>query len=115
MALAAQAYAKSELLWYFRHVAEKLPGASAAAGSGASKLGLPLLAEKPSGPQLTEDAHVVTLVAATTAVYDLLVSERHVKDLLVACKMGGCLWSCACTIWCLVSCLRITVGSRTCF
>jgi hypothetical protein len=76
MALAAQAYAKSELLWYFRHVAEKLPGAPAAAGSGGSKLALPLLSEKPSGPQPSEDAHVVTLVAATTAVYDLLVSDH---------------------------------------
>ncbi|WIA14188.1 hypothetical protein OEZ85_002727 [Tetradesmus obliquus] len=85
MALAAQAYAKSELLWYFRHVAEKLPGASAAAGSGASKLGLPLLAEKPSGPQLTEDAHVVTLVAATTAVYDLL--EEH-QEVLQGCQLA---------------------------
>jgi hypothetical protein len=73
MALAAQAYAKSELLWYFRHVAEALPAAPSAAGSGGSKLGLPLLSEKPIGPQLSEDAHVVTLVAATTAVYDLLV------------------------------------------
>lgn len=85
MALAAQAYAKSELLWYFRHVAEKLPGASAAAGSGASKLGLPLLAEKPSAPQLTEDAHVVTLVAATTAVYDLL--EEH-QEVLQGCQLA---------------------------
>jgi hypothetical protein len=75
MALAAQAYAKSELLWYFRHVAETLPAAPSAAGSGASKLGLPLLSEKPTGPQLSEDAHVVTLVAATTAVYDLLVRK----------------------------------------
>ncbi|KAF6265579.1 membrane-associated apoptosis protein-domain-containing protein [Scenedesmus sp. NREL 46B-D3] len=81
MALAAQAYAKSELLWYFRHVAEVLP----AAGSGAAKLGLPLLSEKPGGPQLSEDAHVVTLVAATTAVYDLL--EEH-QGVLQGCQLA---------------------------
>jgi hypothetical protein len=92
MALAAQAYAKSELLWYFRHVAETLPAAPSAAGSGASKLGLPLLSEKPTGPQLSEDAHVVTLVAATTAVYDLLVR----RVIAMGCTASDCACICMC-------------------
>lgn len=76
MALAAQAYAKSELLWYFRHVGEKLPAAPAAGAgpSAASKLALPLLSSQPSGPHIAEDGHVVTVVAAVTAMYDFLVS-----------------------------------------
>jgi hypothetical protein len=74
MALAAQAYAKAELLWYFRHAGEKLPLPPGAAGS-ASKLTAPLLGQQPKAPQLSEDAQVVTLVAATAGMFDLLVSE----------------------------------------
>jgi hypothetical protein len=69
MALSAQAYARSELLWYFRHVAEKLPTPAPA----ASKLAYVLL-EKPVQLQLAQDGHVVVLIAAMTSLYDLLVS-----------------------------------------
>jgi len=69
MALSAQAYARSELLWYFRHVAEKLPTPAPA----ASKLPSVLL-EKPVQLQVAQDGHVVVLIAAMTSLYDLLVS-----------------------------------------
>lgn len=72
MALAAQAYAKSELLWYFRHVAEKLPAHPAAAGG--SRLTAPLLGQQQKPLQLPQDGHVVQLVAAASGLYDLLVS-----------------------------------------
>lgn len=85
MALAAQAYAKSELLWYFRHVGEQLPASPAASGAPvASKLVLPLLAGQPTGLQITEDGHVITLVAAATAMYDFLVSRHHI----MSCHVG---------------------------
>lgn len=72
MALAAQAYAKSELLWYFRHVGDKLPPPPTT--PAASKLTGQLLGQQPKQPQLAEDSHVVSLVAAAAAMYDLLVS-----------------------------------------
>jgi hypothetical protein len=75
MVLAAQAYAKSELLWYFRHVGDKLPASPTT--SAASRLTGQLLGQQPKQPQLAEDGQVVNLVAATTAVYDLLVSSEE--------------------------------------
>lgn len=78
MALAAQAYAKSELMWYFRHVAESLPPAPTASTSagGVNKLVLPLLSSPASGPCISEDGHVVTLISAVTTMYDFLVSVK---------------------------------------
>jgi hypothetical protein len=73
MALAAQAYAKAELLWYFRHVGDKLPPSPTAPAT--SKITGQLLGQHPKQPQLADDGHVVTLVAAAAAMYDLLV--RH--------------------------------------
>jgi hypothetical protein len=73
MALAAQAYAKAELLWYFRHVGDKLPPSPTT--PAASKLTGQLLRQQTKQPQLADDGHVVTLVAAAAAMYDLLV--RH--------------------------------------
>lgn len=73
MALAAQAYAKAELLWYFRHVGDKLPPSPTT--PAASKLTGQLLGQQPKQPQLADDGHVVILVAAAAAIYDLLV--RH--------------------------------------
>lgn len=71
MALAAQAYAKSELLWYFRHVGDKLPPPPTA--PAASKLTGQLLGQAPKSHQLADDGQVVALVAAAAALYDLLV------------------------------------------
>jgi hypothetical protein len=72
MALAAQAYAKSELLWYFRHVGDKLPPSPTT--PGASKITGQLLGQQAKQPQLADDIQAVSLVAAAAALYDLLVS-----------------------------------------
>lgn len=74
MALAAQAYAKSELLWYFRHVGDKLPPSPTT--PGASKVTGQLLGQQAKQPQLADDMQAVSLVAAAAALYDLLVSAR---------------------------------------
>lgn len=95
MALAAEAYAKSELMWYFSHTGENLPPAPAASGAAAGKLSLPLLAGQPPAPQIAQDGHVVTLIAAVTAVYDLLVrgligfSRNCSMRLLLNCLVGS--------------------------
>jgi hypothetical protein len=74
MALAAQAYAKSELLWYFRHVGDKLPPPPTT--PAASKLTGQLLGQAGAkSTQLADDGQVVALVAAAAALYDLLVSR----------------------------------------
>lgn len=74
MALAAQAYAKSELLWYFRHVGDKLPPPPST--PTASKLTGQLLGQAGAkSTQLADDEQVVALVAAAAALYDLL--EEH--------------------------------------
>lgn len=70
MALAAQAYAKCELLWYFRHIGDKLPPSSAT--PAGNKLTGQLLGQ-PKQHQLADDGHVVNLVAAAAAMFDLLV------------------------------------------
>jgi len=77
MALAAQAYAKCELLWYFRHVGDKLPPSPTT--PAASKLTGQLLGQQPKQPQLAEDGHVVTLLAAVAAMYDLLVRSYSLQ------------------------------------
>lgn len=82
MALAAQAYAKSELLWYFRHVGDKLPPSPTT--PAASKLTGQLLGQQPKQPQLAEDGHVVSLVAAAAAMYGLLVSQGKGCAVLMA-------------------------------
>ncbi|KAF8063811.1 hypothetical protein HT031_003668 [Scenedesmus sp. PABB004] len=74
MALAAAAYAKSELLWYFRHAGERLPGPPPPAG-GAPKLGLLGGDGGPAAAPLAEDGHVAVLAAALTGLVDLL--EEH--------------------------------------
>ena len=74
MALAAQAYAKDELLWYFRHVGDKLPPSPNT--PTASKLTGQLLGQQPKQPLLSDDGQVVSLVAAAAALYDLLVGAR---------------------------------------
>jgi hypothetical protein len=73
MALAAQAYAKSELLWYMRHVGEALPLSPTAPAGSKLLAAAPLLGGHAKHPQLSVDGHMVSLVAATTGVFDLLV------------------------------------------
>jgi hypothetical protein len=84
MALAAQAYAKTELLWYFRHVGDKLPPCPTT--PAASKLTGQLLGQQPKQPQLAEDGQVLSLVAAAAAMYDLMVRDTtaHVRCMLLA-------------------------------
>lgn len=100
MALAAQAYAKSELLWYFRHVGDKLPPPPTA--PAASKLTGQLLGQAPKSHQLADDGQVVALFAAAAALYDLLV--RGV-GLFPFCAAGG---RAACAVcWTMPSAKRI--------
>lgn len=89
MALAAQAYAKNELLWYFRHIGDKLPPCPTA--PAASKLTGQLLGQQPKQPTLAEDGQVVALVAAAAAMYDLLVRGTGSHRFPTAC--------CADTYW----------------
>lgn len=80
MALAAQAYAKSELLWYFRHVGDKLPPLAGTAANG--RLTGHLLGHQPKAPQVAHDIHAVSLLATAAALYDLLVgAAAHVAQL----------------------------------
>lgn len=83
MALAAQAYAKTELLWYFRHAGDKLPPCPTT--PAASKLTGQLLGQQPKQPQLAEDGQVLSLVAAAAVIYDLLVrgTAARVPDMLL--------------------------------
>jgi hypothetical protein len=104
MALAAQSYAKSELLWYFRHVGDKLPPSPAI--QGASKITGQLLGQQAKQPQLADDMQAVSLVAAAAALYDLLVSagaaaaggaSRHELSWMPAEHLGTL--QCASRVW----------------
>lgn len=88
MALAAQAYAKSELLWYFRHVGDKLPPPPTTAPA-ASKLTGQLLGQAPKSHQLADDGQVVALVAAAAALYDLLVRREGGDSLAQLGRLGA--------------------------
>ncbi len=67
MVLAALAYAKSEVEWYFDHVGEVLPGPPA-----QGKLAL---VSGPSSFSVPQDAAVVVLLAASARLHSQLVSD----------------------------------------
>jgi hypothetical protein len=84
MVLAATAYGRSELIWYFRHVNELLQTGP------AGKLALGALGQQPESKVLVpEDPAVMQLLSALVTVEDSLVSAIHVILIALISLVAG--------------------------